>query len=187
MKNILLWRHSEWREPSLFYRTLKSLLEGEGYTFRGMKSFSHFKPAMFQSVNKSWTTFKQQIQSKTFLYSSISVKTICYKCKNIHIWCHLTVSHPISGKDNQQSPTLCTHFCYDNARSLGFALRVQAVLFPPFPLFSALFPLSCVNELTFMSGGGGNGGDVSPFASLDVFNKMCNKIRIMFVETEQAI
>lgn len=134
---------------------LKSLLEGEGYTFRGMKSFSHFKPAMFQSVNKSWTTFKQQIQSKTFLYSSISVKTICYKCKNIHIWCHLTVSHPISGKDNQQSPTLCTHFCYDNARSLGFALRVQAVLFPPFPLFSALFPLSCVNELTFMSGGAG--------------------------------
>lgn len=134
---------------------LKSLLEGEGYTFRGMKSFSHFKPAMFQSVNKSWTTFKQQIQSKTFLYSSISVKTICYKCKNIHIWCHLTVSHPISGKDNQQSPTLCTHFCYDNARSLGFALRVQAVLFPPFPLFSALFPISCVNELTFMSGGAG--------------------------------
>lgn len=38
-----------------------------------------------------------------------------------------------------------------------------------------------------MSGGGGNGGDVSSFASLDVFNKMCNKIRIMFVETEQAI
>lgn len=134
---------------------LKSLLEGEGYTFRGMKSFSHFKPAMFQSVNKSWTTFKQQIQSKTFLYSRISVKTICYKCKNIHIWCHLTVSHPISGKDNQQSPTLCTHFCYDNARFLGFALRVQAVLFPPFPLFSALFPISCVNELTFMSGGAG--------------------------------